>query len=220
MNDLNMAYQILESINDNDSKNTIYKKAKLAFETSNDCLEALIIMSKCEDDIEVKERLLKDGIKNAEHLTNNSNYLRLLFELAKLYADYGKNQLAITNFEKLNILDTNNEYHSHFHLATIYALMEDNRIENLIKEDCKEVKLLLPYLVYKYKQCDYLKTKELYRKIIELNPYFKTVLKGDVKDGQVNPDKELSLALKVLSFNSLLINTCPGLISFVTKIDI
>lgn len=218
MSDLKKAYDILDSINDNDSKEIIYQKTSKAYETSDDCLEALMIMVKCIDDYEEKESLLKNAIVKKNSLFKQSNYLRMIFELIRLYEDCGKFKLAVEYLLTLKIIDVNNDYHVNFHLATAYAFLEDDRIIDLIDEN--EIKILVPYMIYAYKKSDFKNTYHIAEMINKINPYFFKVLE-DTADKDENKDIYLSDALKVLRFNSLLINSCPGFISFiVSKKDI
>ena len=215
-NSIELAYKFLESIKDDDDKETIYKKASAAYKLDDECLEALIIMSKCLDDIEEKEKILKAGIEKKKELINQGNYRRLVYELAKLYEDYGKNKAAIAYFNLLNELDVNNEYHSNYHLATLFALLEDDRILSLVSIEDDEIKLLFPYMMYLYKINEYVKAIEVFKKIDSLNPYFYKVLSGESdEDSEIN--ENLSLALKILSFNSVVINSCQGFISYIVN---
>ena len=215
MKDLDKAYNILDTIHENDDRLSIYAKAKAAYDLCNDCLEAVMIMAKCEEEADIRIGLLEGALAKAINLQKQGNYHRLVFETAKAHYDLGQNRKALNYFLLLQKLDVTNVYHSLYYLMPLWAILEEK--EALRDYSGEDIKILFPYMLALYKNGDFNKTREIFNKIIKINHYFWDVLSGKSDEDDENDDPLLRLALQVLRINSGLINSCPGFVAFVVK---
>lgn len=216
--------ELLNTINEKTEKAEIMKIASKAFSNCPLCLEAAAIMSKLMDDENERENFLIEAIDNALKEIQNKNIddgdvlsslLRGYFELGCFYFEYGKYLKAAHYYELLRTLDRNDMFKVSYRLISLYAYFEDKKIEALYKELISDdayngLKIDVPYLVYKYKQSEYEKVKELIKKIDKENKQFIKILNNEVNQ----EDEECKNALTVLRNNSFLINSCPYLIDY------
>ena len=217
LNELDKAYEILAQASGDNDPDTNYKIAKNAYDTSNECLEAAIIMAMCLNEVDQKITILLNAKDQNEHLIHKSNYRRLLYEIANLCMDAGFNRLALEHFLLLEKLDVDDDYHCYYHLLNLLALLEDEKIANYIDINTNDLKSLFPYAVYLYKSARFNESIACFKKIVSLNACFYGVLSGAIVEGEDEENADLKLALKILRQNSYLVNSCPGFISYMVK---
>lgn len=219
MNDLNKAYEIINSIPLDANRDLVFSMATEAFEESPLCFEAASIISHIVDNYEDKEKILLTNINSLTDVINNqimedtkliNNLNKAKYELGSLYYEYGFYKQSLKLFETLDIKI--NELIK-YKLMVIYTLLEDERIENLYKtliteiDNIEYVRLSFTYLIYLYKTNQLYKARELFKEIDKINPNIKLVLNDEEVDDELTKE-----AYKVLKNNSILINSCPYLI--------
>lgn len=216
MNNLNKAYEIINSIPLDASRELAFDKAKLAYEESKLCSEASIIMSHCYKKFIDKERILLENIEllvdviynqnlHNEAFVNNLN--RVNYELGSLYYEEGMFKKALKVFEKIK--DSDIELVKYKLMGT-YVFLEDEKIEEYYKSlvnnlnETEFVRISFTYMIYLYKKGELDKARELLNTIDSINPDIKKALKEEeVKNEE---------AYRILKNNSLLINSCPYII--------
>lgn len=216
MNDLNKAYEIINSIPLDASRDLALGKAKLAYEESKLCSEAAIIMSHCFEKFIDKERVLLENIGllidviynqnlHNEIFVNNLNMVN--YELGSLYYEEGMFKKALKVFEKIK--DSDIELVKYKLMGT-YAFLEDDKTEEYYKtlvnnlNETEFVRISFTYMIYLYKKAELDKARELLKNIYSINPDIKKALKEEeVKNEE---------AYRILKNNSLLINSCPYII--------
>ena len=213
MDNYKKALEIIESINENTSKEEIYVIANKAYNISNRCEKAIIILSRLEDNFFRKERILVDGINNAK------DQYEIKYELAILYYRSGMYKKSLAYFEE--IYSDRKELNVLYFLMHIYCLFEDDKINDLYRdcikniEDTSFVRLSFTYLIYLYKQCRFEEVKGLLRKINKLNPY---ILKVLCKEEINETTKIVKEAYTVVKNNSYLINGIESFIDYLVSV--
>jgi len=191
------------------------------------CLEAHYLLSRFEQNIEGKEKILLNALElgrkalkeNPDIEGLNTLINRGIIELGILYQELGKYKLAIKEFE--SIIDEEDEHLTRYHLMSLYSLIEDNKCEQLYNKykdkDNNNIRLRLPYLVYLYKTNNINEFKKIFNEININNNYLFKVLKDEIKEEDNKSDPVLDEALKVLRNNAFLINSCPSIISYISS---
>lgn len=213
MSKLEEAYKIIDSIPRDATRKEAYEYAKKAFEVSNECYEAIVIMSRCLDTFSEREKVLIDNIDNCD------NKFEISYELGSIYYEYGMFRKALNIFGSL--YQEKKEIRFVYRLLNIYSLFEDDKIESLYNECIKDkkddeyVRLTFPYLVYKYKNAQLDEVNKLLKEINSINPYITKILQNKIdKDN----NEKVSEAYRVIRNNSLLINSCVDLVNYLVSI--
>lgn len=215
MNELKQAYDLLDEIKDVTDTEIIKATALKAFELSNECIEAAIILSKLTENFLDRESIL---LKSYNAINDDTSKERLNLELAYLYNDYGmlKKSLDLLQSIKNDELKKQAKYK----IMTLLTHFEDETIEEFYKNNVDSndnvdyVRMSFPYMIYKYKKFDFEKAKELFNTIGKLNPYIIKVIMSDVGDD----NDEIKEAYKVFKNNAILINESPYIIKFLVDL--
>lgn len=218
MNKLKEAYKILKDIPKGSDTNTYYQKAKEAFETSNACLEAVVLLNYFESNIDNKINNYKKVIEyiessNSKDVNYKDNLLKAKEALVPLLIESEQYNNA------LEVLETLDDNYSDvkFKKTSLYAYFDDEKIVehyHAYIDSCIDygyICLAFPYMVYQFKHQNFEDVKQIFTKIVDINEDILKVLKGEIKESD-EPSDLTRAATTVLANNSFLINTTPGLI--------
>lgn len=215
MDELRQAYALLDEIKDVTDADIIKATALKAFELSNECIEAAIILSKLTENLLDRESIL---LKAFNATSDEISKERLNLELAYLYNDYGMLKKALELLQSIKNDEIRKQ--AKYKIMTLLTHFEDETIEEFYKNnaDSKDnidyVRMSFPYMIYKYKKFEFDKAKELFKEIGKLNPYIIKVIMSDVGDD----NDEIKEAYKVFKNNAILINESPYIIKFLVDL--
>ena len=142
---LEKAYELLLKASSAEDEETAKKLAKQAYETSNDCFDAILVLANLEDNMLETEKILDKGLKKEQKRLENKNYftkkyignfgdnfetvpyINRLSDKANILANCGKYHQAINLCEEILRLDKKDTTNTRYLLMTIYATLEDEK---------------------------------------------------------------------------------------------
>lgn len=215
MDKLKEAYEMLDKIKDQTDSEIIKQKSREAFELSNKCFEAAIILSKLSDNFDDRQSILINATNNQEDETIKE---RINIELANLYYDYGM-------FKKskdilLNIKDDKHKDLVKYKIMTLLAHFEDENIEKFYSDNTdldnnKEfIRMSFPYMFYKIKKMEIDHAKKLFKEINKRNPYLIKAILTNIED----ENEDVKEAHNVFKNNAILINESPYIMKLLVDI--
>lgn len=206
--------RLVDSLKGNESLEEIKETLKKAYSISDDCLDAITLLSRFENNIYKREELLINAYRKAEskgHDFKNDDiftrqYMRLLDEIVMFYMDIGKLPLALKYAQlikdlKGNIFEINDVLYG---LYTYFGKKIDLEVTGFKKD--------LVDMLYAYERSDYLKAKEAYDRLVGQVPGIKTVAYGD--ESVTEENKKASSLLREYAYY---INRMSGVIDFMKE---
>ena len=210
MEKLETAITLIDSLKGDDEKEKIVKRLQAAYDLSDECLDALTLLSLFTDDLNKKEEMLVEGLKKVEGRFDATQedirvnqYMRCLNELYEVYMNGGKLPLALKVADKIYELK-GNIYAIKDRLYGLNAYFDKDR-------DATDVSPEVFYLIdllYSYERSDN-SCIEHRSKLISLCPSLSDVAKGLKKD-----DEESLRAANLLRHFAYYINRMPMVIKF------
>ena len=204
------AMALIDSLKGDEERDEIVAILKEAYKQSDECLDALTLLSRFTNDYLEKEEILLKGIRRVEDRldlagddTRVRQYMRCLNELYEVYMDAGKLPLALKVDAKIYELK-GNIYAIKDRLYGLYAYFDRER-------DASDVSLGVRYLIdllYSYERSDD-RCVELRAKLISLYPGLPAVASGLESD-----DEESLKAADLLRHFAYYINRMPMVIGF------
>lgn len=197
------AYELLDKAYEANTKSKAKKYAKKALEVCPDLFDAKLFLIDMEDNFSKKETMLNEALKEEkEKLTDEDffekdcighfygifetrPYIRGLCSKAMLQTHMGKMKLAIKTSEEIIRLNESDNTGTRYMLMALYAYLEDEK--NLLKlykkyDEEYSMEMIIPLMVYYYKQDD-IKNAKRYLKIVEeLNPNFIKFYTGKMEE--------------------------------------
>lgn len=197
------AYELLDKAYEANTKSKAKKYAKKALEVCPDLFDAKLFLIDMEDNFSKKETMLNEALKEEkEKLTDEDffekdcighfygifetrPYIRGLYSKAMLQTHMGKMKLAIKTSEEIIRLNESDNTGTRYMLMALYAYLEDEK--NLLKlykkyDEEYSLEMIIPLMVYYYKQDD-IKNAKRYLKIVEeLNPNFIKFYTGKMEE--------------------------------------
>lgn len=225
MRELEKAYKIITTIPKGASKEEYKKKALEAFEVCPACIEAVLLLNYFEKDVDIRIDNLGKCLETIEiALASNDNDKNLIPNLDRTKSELVNEYIESKEYlEASYLLDTidENKYDVKFRKMTLYAILDDERIEDLYDAlsekaiDHGYIHLAFPYMIYLFRNNKKDQIKTYFDKMHDINPDIMGVLTGSIKEGDEETDQTKS-ALEVLRNNSYLINDTPGFIEYLT----
>lgn len=215
MDKYKQAYELLDEIKDVTDTDVIKTTALKAFELSNECLEAAIILSKLTDSFFERENYL---LKSFNAVSDETSKERLNLELAYLYNDYGMFKKALDLLQSIKNNDLKNK--TKYKIMTLLTHFEDETIEEFYKNNVDinnnidYVRMSFPYMIYKYKNFEFEEAENLFKKIGSINPYIIKVIMSSIEED----NEQVKEAYKVFKNNAILINESPYVVKFMEKL--
>lgn len=242
MNKLDEAYQLMDKAESARTKKDAIKYAKEAYETSNKCFDALLLLSRLEtntlkrrkileDGLTIeKERLIKEGFFEDDYIGDfygffeTRPYIRGLYFQAYHYLQEGKISLAKDICKEIIRLNKNDNTGARYLLSAIYAYLEaEKSLLKLYKKYPEQnLSMLVPLFVLYYKLGDDVNAKEYLKLIKKANPYFieyyKDIIMDDKKSNQgyysIGEPSEVIIFMENANF---LMQTIPYVDDFIIK---
>lgn len=240
---LDDAYDLLEQASNAKSEKEAIKLAKKAYETSNECFDAIIFLANLEENTLKQEQILKDGLKKEkEHLKSEGYfskenighfygifetrpYIRGLYTKALHYAENGQIKLMVDTCKEILRLNENDNTGARYLLMAGYAWLEDEKPMLSLYRKYKEehLEMLFPLLAIYYKQGNYKEAKKYLEKINESNPHFKKLFDGTLKDDgefmkyQSYSKGKVSEVIMYVNTYTFLLDSMPNLTDFISQ---
>ena len=187
------AYELLDKAYEANTKSKAKKYAKEALEVCPELFDAKLFLIDMEDNYLKKENMLNEALKEEkERLTDEDffekdcidkfygifetrPYIRGLYSKALMQTQMGKMKLAIKTSEEIIRLNESDNTGARYMLMALYAYLEDEK--NLLKlykkyDEEYSLEMIIPLMVYYYKQDDVKKAKKYLKMIKELNDNF------------------------------------------------
>ncbi len=203
----NKAYELLEQAKYAKSKKEKIRLAKEAYNTSNECFDAIIYLSQLEDDLIKREKILVDGLKEEKERLEKEDffnkdsigifygiietrpYIRGLINLAHLYAEDSRMTMAKNICKDILRLNNNDNLGARYLLMAIYSYLEDEKeMLKLYKKYPEEnISMLIPFMCLYYKMGNIDKAKEYLDRINKANKHFIKLFKGTIKENNDVP---------------------------------
>ena len=238
------AYELLEQAHEAKSEKEKMKLVKQALAVCPDCLDAKLILAtesnrpikvfqnvfKCIS--EEKERLKKEGYfakDNIGHfylIYETRPYIRAMYNLAHMYANAGMINKAILLAKEIIRLNENDNTGTRYLLMGLYAYKEEidnmNKLYNKYKED--SLHILVPYMIYYYKQGEYKKAIDYLEKIKNQNKYFVKYFEEGMDMDATMPDGytrgDISEVEDVVAGLEFLFSSVPDISELILEDDI
>lgn len=227
MKELEKAYKIITSIPRSAEKEVYKQKALEAFELCPACIEAVLLLNYFEKDVDVRIDNLGRCLESIETaLIEKDTDRNLVINLDRAKSELVNEYIEAREYEEASyLLDTidENKYDVKFRKMTLYAKLDDERIEDLYDRisdkaiDHGYIHLAFPYMVYLFKHNKKDQIKTYFDKMHDINPDVIGVLTGVIKEEDEQTD-QIKSALEVLRNNSYLINDTPGFIEFLSTL--
>ncbi len=231
-----------KAINSKDNKKAL-EYAKEAYKTEERCLDAAILISELTDSLKEKNDIIENAInREKEHLTKDGYfekenigifyglmetrpYIRALTYKARLLIANNKITLAIKQCEEILRLNNSDNMGVRYLLSAIYAYIEDEKqlLKLLKKYPENSFANIFPQFYIYYKLEDDKKTKKYLDLLVEQNPYFIEMIKGQDKIIFENDNitsyqrKEPSEIIAYFEANYFLLNEFEGIIQYVNE---
>ena len=231
---LAQAYDILEEAKEEENEKKRVKLIKKALEVCPDCLEAKLLLAVHQDRpikvlLDFKEALdeEKNRLKNMgwyakEHIGHfygiyeTRPYIGGMYALANMYANAGIIHKAIDVAKEILRLNESDNTGTRYLLMGLYAYLEDinnmNKLYNKYKEE--NLHMLVPFLVYYYKQGKYSEALKYLDRIKKVNKNFVTYFEEDLEIDDM-PDAyslgDVSEVETVVSSFDFLLSSVPGI---------
>ena len=234
------AYEILEEAKDEVNEKKRVKLIKKALEVCPECLEAKLLLAVHQDRpikvlLDFKEALdeEKDRLKNMrwfakEHIGHfygiyeTRPYIGGLYGLANMYANAGMISRAIDVAKEILRLNESDNTGTRYLLMGLYAYLEDinnmNKLYNKYREE--NLHMLVPFLVYYYKQGEYREALKYLDRIKKVNKNFVTYFEDELESDGI-PDAyslgDMSEVEAVVSLFEFLFATVPGISELIVE---
>lgn len=218
MIELEKAYKIITSIPKGSSLEEYKRKAKEAFELCPCCVEATLLLNHFESDVDVRIDNLGRSIEAIEIALIEKRQDKLIDNLERAKSELVDEYIKTREYEEASyLLDTIDEnlYDVKFRKMTLYAMLDDERIEDLYDRvsekaiDHGYIYLALPYMAYLYKHGKKDQIKTYFDKMDDINPDIMNILAGIVNLQDEKSD-QLRTAEEVLKNNDYLIDNTSG----------
>lgn len=210
---LDDAYELLEKAKNVKTKNQALKLAKKAYETSNECFDAILFQVDLEDHFHTQEKMLDEGLakerkrlekegyfdkENIGHfygIFETRPYIRGLNMKAFNLALSGKLTQAKNICKEILKLNENDNTGIRYLLMAVYAMLEDKKeLDKLYKKyPEKNLSMLFPIFAINYKLGNYGKAKEILKEINKQNPNFIKLFEGTLEDDSKAPEGYYSI---------------------------
>lgn len=237
---LDKAYEFLEKAKNAKTKKQALKLAKQAYDTSDECFDAIIFQSDLEENSLLRDKVLEDGLTNERKRLEKEGffkadnighfygifetrpYIRGLCIKAHNLAQDGKTKQSIEVCKEILRLNENDNGGARYLLAALYAYIEDEEdLKKLYKKYTENnLDMLIPFFSLYYKQGNDKKAKEYLNKINEANRHFLEFFKGTLKGfdpGEYysrGDESELMMYIKNYTF---LLMSMPNLRDFILE---
>lgn len=210
-NDVETVYDYLELAESATTKKEALKYAKKAVELEPDNLDAMSLVieltctasekltEKYKDLIEEAERKLKeqgyfkdDNIGEFWLIFETRPYMRLLEKYASHFVQCGQMRLAISVYEKMLKLCTNDNLGVRYTLMHLYTFLEDEQsaLELFNRYPEGRTQFLLPLSILYYKLGDLRKSNQYLKKLIAVNKdtyeFFNSLIDGSLMESVSN----------------------------------
>jgi len=234
------AQEILLMAYQTNDMNEIKKLAKKAYETSSECIEALILWENSEEDHNKKLEILEKGIEyekeklkrlgyfKKEYIGDfyseleTRNYIRLLHNKLEVLLFIGRISLAKNLCLEILELNNNDDLGIKYILLGIYAYQEDEKelleLKDTIHEDTVETLLPLLILFYKLNKID--RVQEVLLKLNNISKEFISFFKSylaNCKDEDIEEDDFSNYLLLTMNNINFLINATPGIVFYIVN---
>lgn len=197
------AYELLDKAYEANTKSKAKKYAKKALEVCPDLFDAKLFLIDMEDNFSKKETMLNEALKEEKEKLKDEDffekncighfygifetrpYIRGLYSKAMLQTHMGKMKLAIKTSEEIIRLNESDNTGTRYMLMALYAHLEDEK--NLLKlykkyDEEYSMEMIIPLMVYYYKQDDVKNAKKYLKMVAKLNPNFIKFYTGKMEE--------------------------------------
>ena len=238
------AYELLGKARYAKSDKERIKLVKKALEVCPDCLEAKLILATNSDRpikvlqkvneciLEEKGRLKKEGYFAKENIGHfygiyeTRPYIHAMYSLANMYANAGMINKAIDLCKEILLLNEHDNTGTRYLLMGLYAYKEElNNMNQLYKKYKEEnLHMLVPFMVYYFKQGDYKNALKYLERIKKVNKNFVSFFEEEMDMDPVMPDAysigDMSEVESVIAELEFLFSSVPGISELILEDDI